>query len=133
MRRGESQKAAAKAEGISTERLRAYLKDSTTAKRERGRWVISDRRPQPFWMISRGRLTSVTLPRDLGTELSAYWRAVDRFLNTNNRAHLLPFVGRGVRDVNGRFRPYETDPNTLRRLDSIGELHFLEIYADVAQ
>jgi hypothetical protein len=133
MRRGESQKDAAKAEGISAEKLRAYQKINTTSKRQRRKWVISDLRPQEFWMVTRGKLRVVTLSRDLGSELSAHSRAIDRFLNTNNRAHLQPFVGRGVRDTQGRFHPFETDPNTLRRLDSIGELHFLEIYADVAK
>lgn len=132
MRRGDTQKAAAKAEGLSVERLRAYQKLNTASKLHGRKWLISDMRPEAFWMATRGKLRSVTLPRDLGSELSAYWQAVDKFLDTNTRAYLRPFEGRGLRDVQGRFHPYETDPNTLRRLDSIGELHFLEIYADVA-
>ena len=31
------------------------------------------------------------------------------------------------------FTPYETRPNVLRKLDSVGELSFIEIYADVAK
>jgi hypothetical protein len=133
MLRGESQKSAAKAEGVSAERLRAYLKTNTTSKRQGRKWVISDRRPQRFWMVTRGQLRPVTLARELGSELSAHSRAIEKFLTSNNPAPLRPFVGRGLRDINGRFHPFETDPNTLRRLDSIGELHFVEIYADVAQ
>jgi hypothetical protein len=133
MRRGESQKAAAKAERVSAEGLRAYLNLNTTSKRQGRKWVISDQRPEGFWMATRGQLKAVTLARDLGSEVSAHWQALERFLESNKTAHLLPFVGKGVRDIQGRFHPFETDPNTLRRLDSIGELHFLEIYADVAK
>ena len=133
MRHGEPQKAAAKAEGVSAEKLRAFLKLNTISKREGRKWVISDYRPQQFWIATRGQLKSVTLANDLGIEVSAYWRAVDKFLNSNSRRHLAAFVGTGVRDVQGRFFPFETDPNTLRRLDSVGELQFVEIYADVAK
>jgi hypothetical protein len=132
MLRGESQKAAARAEGVSAEKLRAYQNLNTASRREGRKWVISDLRPQAFWMVTRGKPRPVTLARYLGTKLSAHLQAVNKFLDSNNRAYLQPFVGKGVRDVNGRFHPFETDPNTLRRLDSIGELHFLEIYADVA-
>lgn len=41
---------------------------------------------------------------------------------------LRPFVGQGVRDVNGVFHPYETNENTLYRLDQTGELSVPEIY-----
>lgn len=133
MLRGESQKSASKAEGISAERLRAFLKSNTTARRLGRQWVISDRRPQSFWMITRGQLRPVTLRREQGKWLSAHARAVNEFLSTNDPTPLEPFVLRAVKDVHGRVHPYETDPNTLRRLDSIGELHFLEIYADVAK
>jgi len=84
-------------------------------------------------MVSRGKIGPVTVARDLGSEVSAHLHAINRFLDTNNRDHLLPFIGRGIRDLHGRFHQFEVDPNTLRRLDSIGELHFLEIYADVAR
>jgi hypothetical protein len=133
MRHGESQRAAATAEGVSAEKLRAFLKLNTVSRHEGGSWVISDQRPQQFWIASRGQLKPVTVANELGSEIGTYWNAVDKFLNSNIRRYLLGFVGKGVRDVQGRFHPYETDPNTLRRLDSIGELHFIEIYADVAE
>src|SRR5262249_18016923 len=112
MRRGESQRSAAKAEGIGVERLRAYQKLNTISKRQGRKWVISDLRPQGFWLATRGQFKPVTLPRDEGTVVSNYWQAVDKFLQSNNVQHLRPFEGKGVRDVQGRFHPFETAPNT---------------------
>jgi hypothetical protein len=60
---------------------------------------------------------------------SAYWRAVDRFLYTNDDEHLHPFEGEGVFDVRSRFYQFETRPNVLRKLESLGDLNFIEIYA----
>jgi hypothetical protein len=132
IRRGESQKAAALAEGVSIEKLRIYRLQNTTSVREGRRWVIFDSRPQPYNIATRGVFKVVTLPNDAGSDVGAYWSAVNAFLDTNDIRQLEPFVGKGVNDLNGRFYPFEVRPNVLRKLDSIGELDFLEIYADVA-
>jgi hypothetical protein len=133
MKRGESQIAAAKAEGVRLEKLRIYREQHTTSQRRRRAWIIFDLRPDDFWIASKGKLQRVTLARDDASQLSAYWRAVELFSLTNNAEHLRPFVGKGVYDVRGVFHPFETGPNNLRKLDSAGELSFLEIYADVAK
>ena len=54
--------------------------------------------------------------------------AVSRFLPTGNASVLWPFDRDGVRDVRGKFHPFETDENTLYRLDTTGELSVPEIY-----
>lgn len=131
MRRGASQTFAAEAEGVTVERLRRHRLLHTASQLERGRWVIFDSRPQSFWVVTGGKLVSVTLPNDEGSEVSAYWRAVDAFLNSNDDEHLHPFEGEGVFDVRSRFHQFETRPNVLRKLEAIGELNFVEIYADV--
>jgi hypothetical protein len=46
MRRGGSLRAVASHFRMSQERLRAYLKESTAATREKGRWKIIDHRPR---------------------------------------------------------------------------------------
>jgi hypothetical protein len=132
MRRGWSQTAAAEAEGVDVKRLRRHRLQNTASKRQGNRWVIFDQRATKFRIVSRGEVTYPTLPHDAGSEVSAYWHAVNRFLNTNDPSQLALHVGEGVRDVNGRFHEYETRPNTLRKLDAIGELSFLDIYADTA-
>ena len=132
MRRGESQSAAAKAEGVSVEKLRRHRALHTTSRRQGRRWIISDARPQAYWIATDGKMISVTLPHDAGSMVSGYWRAVDKFLETNRIDHLSAFAGDSVRDLDGHSHLLETRPNVLRKLDSIGELNFIEIYADVA-
>jgi len=129
MKQGASQKAAAKAEGVSTEKLRIYRLQNTTSKLQGRTWAIFDLRPQAYRFANKGKLTAVTLARDEGSEVGNYWHAVKKFLKTNNAEHLRPYVGRGVRDVNGRFHQFEAGPNTLRRMESMGELNFIDIYA----
>ena len=68
-----------------------------------------------------------------GGEVGRYWIAINEFLASNDADHLEPYVGRGIYDLNGRYWLFETRPNVLRKLDSVGELHFIEIYADVAK
>jgi|HubBroStandDraft_6_1064221.scaffolds.fasta_scaffold1316961_2 hypothetical protein len=59
--------------------------------------------------------------------------AINKFLETNDPAHLEPFVGLGLRDTRKRFWPFETRPNVLRKLDSAGELSFVELYRQTVQ
>ncbi len=131
MRRGLSQSAAAKLSGVSVEALRRHRLLHTQSKRNGLEWVIYDLRPQPFWLASLGGFISVTLTNDEGSQISAYWRAADKFLGDNDPEHLFPFEGDGVYDVLGRYHPYETRPNVLRKMEAVGDLNFIEIYADV--
>lgn len=133
LKHGETQRAAAKAERISVEKLRAHQKLNTTSVRQGRRWIISDRRPVSLWIATRGDMESVTVAADDASEIGRYWSQVNKFLASNRLDYLAPFVGKGVRDVRGRVHPFEVRPNVLRKLDSAGELDFLEIYADVAK
>ena len=133
IKHGETQKSAAKAEGISVEKLRTHQKLNTTSVRQGRRWIISDRRPISMWLGTRGTIKAIIVPADEGSAISSYWSHVNKFLDTNKLEHLAPFVGKGARDIEGRLHPFEVRPNVLRKLDSAGELDFLEIYADVAK
>jgi hypothetical protein len=132
MRRGATQKAAATETKISVEQLRRYQHLHTSSRRVGRKWDIFDLRPQSFWIATNGRMKAVTLANDEGSLIGHYWNAVNEFLATNKRAFLEPYEGLGVRDINGKFWPFEVRPNVLWKLDGIGELHFLEIYANVA-
>lgn len=131
MRRGLSQTAAAKLSGVSDEALRRHRLLNTQSQRHGSTWVIFDLRPQPFNFVSRGKVVVVTLANDEGSQVSAYLRAINRFLDTNEDEHLFPFEGDGVYDVKGQYHPYETRPNVLRKLEAVDDLRFIEIYADV--
>jgi hypothetical protein len=133
MRQGASQKQAAKAVGVSSETLRRFQKQNTSSRREGRRWVIFDARPVTVLMATRGKLQDVTLSRDAASDIGRHWVAINKFLESNDPSHLAPFVGLGLRDKRGKFWPFETRPNVLRKLDSAGELSFVDIYRQTAQ
>jgi len=133
MKQGFSQKDAAKSAGVSTETLRRYQKQNTKSRREGGRWVIFDERPVTVLMATRGKLRDVTVSRDASSDIGRHWVAINKFLESNDASHLTPFVGMGLRDTRGKLWPFETRPNVLRKLDSAGELSFVDIYRQTAQ
>ena len=133
MKQGVSQRNAAKQAGVSPERLRRFQKANTTSHRKGRRWIISDTRPVSVVMATRGKMRSVTVPHDATSDISRHWIAINLFLETNDASHLAAFVGKGLRDTSGAFHPFETRPNVLRKLDSVGELSFVDIYRQTVQ
>jgi len=128
MKRGATLKGAARANRISQERLRRYLRENTQASRIGRRWRIVDPRRFHFPIYSRGRIVELWLPEDEASKAGRFMAAVGRFLPTGDESELRPFVGQGVRDVKGTFHPFETNENTLYRIDTTGELSVPEIY-----
>jgi hypothetical protein len=84
-------------------------------------------------MATRGKMRGVTVPHDVSSDISRHWIAINLFLESNDPSHLAPFVGKGLRDASGAFHPFETRPNVLRKLDSVGELSFVDIYRQTVQ
>jgi hypothetical protein len=128
MKQGVSQREAAKQVGVSPETLRRFQKLNTTSHRKGRRWLISDTRPVSVVMATRGKMRSVTVSHDASSDISRHWIAINLFLDTNDPSHLAAFVGKGLRDSKGVIHPFETRPNVLRKLDSVGELSFIDIY-----
>ena len=133
MKQGVGQKTAARMVGVSTERLRRYQNQNTTSMRVGRQWIIIDPRPVTVVMATLGKMRTVAVSHDAASDIGKHWNAVNLFLETNDLSHLAPFKGLGLRDVVGRFHPFETRPNVLRRLDSAGELSFIDIYRQTAQ
>jgi hypothetical protein len=133
MKKGVSQKEAAKQAGVSAETLRRFQQANTTSHRKGRRWTISDTRPVSVVMATRGKMRTVTLSHDATSDISRHWTAINLFLETNDPSHLAAFVGKGLRDSKGVFHPFETRPNVLRKLDSVGELTFIDIYRQTTQ
>jgi len=133
MKQGATQKEAAKAAGVSAETLRRFQKQNTTSRREGRRWVIVDERPVTVVMATGGKLHDVTVTHDAASDIGRHWVAINKFLESNDPSHLEPFVGLGLRDTRKRFWPFETRPNILRKLDSAGELSFVELYRQTVQ
>jgi hypothetical protein len=132
MKGGASLRHAAAAEHISEGRLRRYLKENTDAARAGRQWHIIDRRPRQFPVYSRRRLVSPWLTPDEASRAGQFMQAVSAFLPSGSATLIAPFKGEGVRDIYGKFHPFETDENTLYELDQSGELSFPEFYRIVA-
>ena len=128
MKQGVSQRGAAKQVGVSPETLRRFQRLNTTSVNVGRRWIISDTRPVTVVMATRGKMRDVTVTHDASSDISRHWIAINLFLETNDASHLAAFVGKGLRDSAGGFHPFETRPNVLRKLDSVGELSFVDIY-----
>ena len=133
MKQGATQRQAAKQAGVSAERLRRFQKQNTTSRREGRRWIIIDTRPVTMAMATRGKMRDVTVSHDAGSDIGRHWVAINKFVETNDPSHLEAFVGLGLRDTQARFHPFETRPNVLRKLDSVGELSFVDIYRQTMQ
>jgi hypothetical protein len=133
MKHGVSQREAAKQVGKSPETLRRFQKLNTTSRKEGRRWIILDTRPVTIVMATRSKMRDVTMPHDATSAISHHWIAINLFLETNDPSHLVDFVGKGLRDSDGAFHPFETRPNVLRKLDNVGELSFVDIYRQTVQ
>jgi hypothetical protein len=130
MRKGKSLKGAARSVHVSPERLRNYVQETGVVRKERRRWVVSeDHRPREIQTFSGGHVHTIVVP---GYESAAlvgrYMAAVREFLRTNDRDHLIPFIGEWVTDVDGKVYPFETRPNVLYRLHASGIEPFEEVY-----
>ena len=82
MRRGGSLRDAAGHFRMSQERLRAYLKETTAATRERGRWKIVDRRSRQFPFYSNGAVVTPWMSIEQTSEAGRYMQAVKQFLRS---------------------------------------------------
>jgi hypothetical protein len=128
MRRGSSLRDASNHYRMSQERLRAYIKETTGATRENGRWKIVDHRSRQFPFYSDGAVVTPWMSLEHTSEAGRYMQAVKQFLRTGDAKLLVPFAGKGARDVNARFYPFELDENTLYELDHRDEAVIPEQY-----
>jgi hypothetical protein len=128
MRNGASLRDAAGHFRMSQERMRAYLKETTGATRENGRWKIVDHRLRQFPFYSNGAVVTPWMSSEQTSEVGRYMQAVKQFLRTGKAKFLAPFVGKSVHDVNGKHYPFEVDENTLYELDHRDEAVIPEQY-----
>ncbi len=129
LREGNSQRAAAKAAGISTDRLRRFTYGHNLAKRVGRKWVVMDERPRRVPTLTQGEVKTVTVPGfDEASKAGSYWNDVGQFIRTNELEIILPYTADGLTDVKGRFFPFETDPNELHRIAAPDTPPFHEIY-----
>lgn len=131
LRRGEPLSSAAKSAHVAVERLRSYIAAEGIAKKTGGRWRLGadDRIRPPIGIFSNGREIEITVRGYERAKLASdYLNAVNRFLKTNDPSHLDPYRGQSVVDVHGRRHVFETDENTLYRLDESGDQPYESMY-----
>jgi hypothetical protein len=87
-----------------------------------------DERARRFPFYSNERLVTASLKPEEVSHAGKFMHPVKIFPAFGNVKALKPFEGEGVRDLSGKFHPFETDPNVLYELDNAGELSFPEIY-----
>jgi len=123
------QASAAKEAGVSSERLRRFLRENALAERRGRKWHITDRRLRRMTVISKGEARELVLGgHDEASRNGRHLAAVQQFLRSNDHELLLPFEGQAVTDAKGKPHPLETDPNALHRITSAGGEVFHEVY-----
>lgn len=129
MKAGLTLREAASGFGLSEQHLRRYIKENAGAKRVGSEWVFDDQRARRFPFYSGRALVSPWLKPYEASSASLYMHAVRQFLVTGDASALEPHAGQGLKDINGKFYPFEVDLNALYELDSAGELSIPELYA----
>jgi hypothetical protein len=105
---------AAKAARVSPERLRKYAIERGLIEKAGGAGGHAPNLPRRTLIFSQGRSLPITVGNgQAASAVGRFMAAVGRFLDTNDRLVLTPFVGQSVRDINGRKFPFETRPNVL--------------------
>ena len=128
MSRGGTLRGAAREAGASERQLRRFLKLHNMAVRNRQRWKIYDRRPREVAVRTSDGLAIVKTNLK-GAEVAGHgWSVQGNALFKHDLDLLATLEGKGVTDINGRFHPFETDPNALLRLASSEDDAFHEIY-----
>ena len=126
---GSSLTLTAKQLHVAPERLRNYLQASGVAKKVGKRWLIGpDDRARQMLVFSDGRALKMKVEPEAASLIGSYMNDVGLFLNSNNPAFLKAWKVAQIVDVKGRKHPFETDPNTLYRLNQAGRNSFDEIY-----
>jgi hypothetical protein len=128
VRSGYTTGRAARLNEVSTERLRREL-DRIGGEKRRGRWVVAnDKRGFDVPLYTKGQRLKLKVNYAESAKAGAFMSTVGLSLTKNNPSLLKPFEGKGVFDLAGRFYPFETRINVLRRLDSSGPKPWEEHY-----
>lgn len=117
--------------GISS---RLVIRHTNAFKKEGTRkWV-----PKKYDRISRvmrinenGKESSIEIADSRRASLiGRYHSAIGSYLNTGNEHVLKPFRNKRIRDIEGRYHVFETDPERLREIsERIEEPEFYEVYS----
>jgi hypothetical protein len=129
LRQEKNLRAAARTIGVSPERLKHAAASKGAITKEGRRWVLNPDLPRRMLIYSRRHAVQITVGDQASASLvGRYMAAVGKFLDSNDRDSLTPFVGQSVTDISGKSYPFETNPNALYRLTSAGGESFEAVY-----
>jgi hypothetical protein len=120
LHRGSSLSQSAADAGVSAERLRKFLRDSHIATRRRGKWKVNIKKINwEVLLYTRGRAELVQLndPEAVSRAMS-FMATVRYFKDSQDKSALEIYRGESVRDMHGKYHPFETNSNSLYRLAS---------------
>lgn len=121
LREDKSLSEIAKELGTSRERLTRQLETTKAATKKGRRWVVRDDLPRRMLIFANGiAIIIIVANRQTASVVAFFMGAVGRFLRSNDPAELAFFVGKSVRDIDGKVHQFETDPETLYRLAHTG-------------
>jgi hypothetical protein len=131
MARGKTLGESAQEVGLPLSRLRRLLSKEKLIKRVKGGWALASRSRRRIPMFSEGKIVDVLVSARTASRIGTYLAAVKAFLRDQDLAHLAPFVGKSIKEVDGTKRPFEVRPDELYRLDNTEGDPFEDIYAFV--
>lgn len=119
---------AAKLAGVSSERMRRFLRENDYAERAGRGWRVTDTRRPQMRTFSEGQEKLLVLrDRDQASINGVYMNAVKKFTRSNKYDLISPFIGKSIIDAKGNAHPLETDPNTLHELASVQD-NYVDVY-----
>ena len=119
---------AAKLAGVSTERLRRFLRRNEYAERAGKGWRITDtRRPQMRTFTEGEEKLLVLRDRDQASINGTFMNAVKRYVRSNKYDLIRPFIGTSIIDAKGNAHPLETNRNTLHELAGMQD-NYVDVY-----
>ena len=124
---GKTPTAAAKEAHIAPERLRRLAKSKRLIK-SGNRWRLRKGLHRKVLIYSEGRELTIEVSETMASRVGKYMAGVRWFVTTNKLAHIKPFAGKSVTDIDGKRHPLEDRPNVLHRLAHTTSDTFEQIY-----
>jgi hypothetical protein len=119
---------AAKLVGVSSERVRRFVRENGYAERAGKGWRVTDTRRPQMRTFSEGEEKFLVLrDRDQASINGVFLNAVRKFTRSNKYDLIRPFIGTSIIDAKGKAHPLETDPNALHELASVQD-NYVDVY-----
>lgn len=129
LRSGRTLADAAKEIRVAPERLRNQALARGIIRQQGRQWVVRKNLPRQMLVYSDSQAHTIIVGTFAqASKVGRYMTAVKRFLRSNNLEHLEPFIGKSVKDKNGKVYGFETNPNALYRIAASGADSFEQIY-----